>query len=468
MRAQRNASPEAPPSTGTAERRRRPGSRTSGGRRAAGLVSAVVLAIVAAGCGSSSTTGAQTSTTASSGAAGSSTAGAAPGITAKTVTIGQVDTLSGPVPGLFKGAEVGTQAYVDYVNSTGGINGRKLVLDVQDDQLNASNYVTDTQQLVKSTFALVGGFSLLDGSQGAIDAINAAKIPDVTMSLTAARALDPYNYSPDPLVVGGSRLGPFEYYKKEFPQAVKHVGTLYTNVTASTVAQTKADVAAMESIGYHVSFSEVIGALQSDFTPEVLKMRQEGVQMVYIVGAAVGQVANLAKDMAQQDFSPKVFSTNGVAYDASYVPTADNAANGTETDMTSALYLGQDAKSVPAVALYDKWVAKVGGQHYNDTYAMFGWSAAELFSQALKAAGADPTRQSVLAALNSITSFDAGGLLAPGNPAQKKPETCWILAKVVNGTWQRTAPDPKSGYVCNPGGFYYPPGYKPFVRPPGA
>ena len=44
------------------------------------------------------------------------------GLTSTTVTVGNVSTLAF---GLFKGADVGTEAWADYVNSTGGINGRK-------------------------------------------------------------------------------------------------------------------------------------------------------------------------------------------------------------------------------------------------------------------------------------------------------------------------------------------------------
>src|SRR5580698_7248649 len=40
----------------------------------------------------------------------------APGITPHSVTVGQIDDLTIPIPGLFKGAEDGTEAYFDYVN----------------------------------------------------------------------------------------------------------------------------------------------------------------------------------------------------------------------------------------------------------------------------------------------------------------------------------------------------------------
>jgi ABC-type branched-subunit amino acid transport system substrate-binding protein len=374
-----------------------------------------------------------------------------------------VDTLSGPVPGLFEGAKDGTLAYFAYVNSQGGVDGRTLKLDVKDDAFSGANYTTETEQEVASDFALVGGFSLFDAS--GVAAIDAAKIPDITASLSAARSLDVYNYSPDPLVVGGARLGPLEYYKKAFPGAIKHVGTLFSNVATAEV-QSQAVLSAMSSLGYEVGYQRIVNPLESNFVPDVLRMRAAGVKMVYIVGLAVTQVADLATDMKQEGFTPEVFSTNGVAYDSSYVTLAGSAADGTYTDQQSSLFAGEDAAHVPAVALFDKWVKKVNPSAHFDTYGVYGWSAAELFVQALRAAGPQPTRAGLIAALDKITSFDADGLIAPGDPAQKKPEQCWLLVKVSpQGKWVRTGPTPKSGFICNPAGFYYPKGYTPFVRP---
>src|SRR5271165_5807518 len=55
------------------------------------------------------------------------------GVTPTSVALGNVSIIGGPVPGLFEGAPVGTQAYLDYVNAHGGVDGRKLTLDSYDD-----------------------------------------------------------------------------------------------------------------------------------------------------------------------------------------------------------------------------------------------------------------------------------------------------------------------------------------------
>ena len=79
--------------------------------------------------------------------------------------MGQVDDLSSPIPGLFKGAEDGTKAYFAYINSQGGVNGRKIKLDAQDSTFQGGQVATVTGTQIRTDFALVGGFSLLDSAE---------------------------------------------------------------------------------------------------------------------------------------------------------------------------------------------------------------------------------------------------------------------------------------------------------------
>ena len=65
------------------------------------------------------------------------------GITANQVRVANVSTLA--VGGLFKGALVGTEAYADYINSTGGINGRKIAVDSADDGFSGAGNKQATQ-----------------------------------------------------------------------------------------------------------------------------------------------------------------------------------------------------------------------------------------------------------------------------------------------------------------------------------
>ena len=80
--------------------------------------------------------------------------------------------------------------------------------------------------------------------------------------------------------------------------------------------------------------------------------------------------------------------------------------------------------------------------------ALYGWTSAELFVQALKAAGPQATRAGLMSALQQIDKFDANGILAQGGPASKTPAVCYIMVQVHDGKFQRVD-SPPGGFRCD-------------------
>jgi hypothetical protein len=133
------------------------------------------------------------------------------GITKTQVDLANVSTLS---IGLFKGATVGAQAYADYVNSTGGINGRKLVISDSDDQFTGSVNKQATQNAINNDFAMVGNFSLEDSFGGALLKSNPG-MPDVSVVLDPVTNKLPNVYSAVPLNAGWEE-GPLQFLKSKY------------------------------------------------------------------------------------------------------------------------------------------------------------------------------------------------------------------------------------------------------------
>lgn len=422
------------------------------------LVVLAVVATVATGCSSSPTSSGTSSTTAGSSPAGA--AGNSPGITATSVTVGQVDDISAPVAGLFKGAEDGTQAYFDYVNANGGINGRKLVLDASDSAFQGGTVTSATSRQIAGDFALVGGFSLLDSSEQAL--IDAAHMPDVGYPLSPQLAGDPNVYSPLPSTSNDYPIGFMQYLKQQYPQAVKHVGILWANATASTQAAEVAFERALKAEGFVIAYDRGFTPFESSFLPDVLAMKSAGVQLFFSTQMPDSYAATLAKEMQQQSFHP--LNVEGAAYSNQFVSLAGGAADGVYIEQQYALYLGQDASVVPAVTTFDHWVKHADAGATFEIETLYGWASAELFAQALKAAGAHPTRASLVAALGQVTSFDAGGLIPTENPSANIPASCWLLAQVEGGSIVRVSPTPASGFVCSPGGRLPASGWQPEHR----
>ena len=426
------------------------------------------LAVGAAACSSSSTSGSGTTTTTTpppAGATGSTGGGAAsgpsPGITANSVTVGQIDDISLPIPGLFKGAQDGTQAYFDYVNSTGGVNGRKIHLDARDSQFQGGPITSATADMIHSDFALVGGFSLLDSSEQPL--IDLGHMPDIGYPLSPSLANDVNVFSPLPSTQDNYPIGFMKYVAKKYPQAVKHVGILWAQATASTKSAEDAFEHAMKSVGFNIVYDRGFSPFDNTFLPDILKMKNAGVQLFFSTQMPDNYAATLAKEMQQQSFSPMVIQ--GAAYSNNLVSLGGSAVNNMYIAQQYALYLGQDSGSVPAVKVFLKWVKEANPKANFEIETLYGWASAQLFTQGLRAAGANPTRASLVAALGRITSFNADGLIPNENPSANIPADCWLLAQIRSGKIVRaTPPTPTSGFQCSPGGRLTSPSFQPEQR----
>ncbi len=377
------------------------------------------------------------------------------GLTATTVTVGNVSTL---LDGIFKGAAVGTEAYADYVNSTGGINGRRIIVDSSDDQYAGAPNKDETQEDVEKDFAMVGSFSLFDNFGGVVLKAN-PQVPNVTVSLDLATADLPNSFSPAP-TPNGWILGPLVYFQKKFPDDVKDAGALVADEPSAEVKWT-AEKAAMEHLGYKVIYDPTFDISTTNFTQYVVDMKNAGVKILFMEQMPENYAAAVVQALNQQDFHP-VIVFGGSTYSEELVPNAGGAAaiDGAYMEQNTALYLGEDAPGLPAVNTFLDWVQKASPGFHADLYTLYGWLSAEMFSQALKAAGPDPSRGSVLQALRHITSFSGGYLVGPANPAGKVPTNCYIIARIENGKYQRLDDPPLNGpthgYRCDQPYYYYP------------
>jgi branched-chain amino acid transport system substrate-binding protein len=385
------------------------------------------------------------------------------GLTATTVNVGNVSTLTA---GLFKGAPVGLQAYADYVNSQGGVNGRKIVVDGADDgYANGANNKALTQADVAKDFAMVGSFSLNDSYGGQVLAVNPA-VPNVTVSLSTFTNNLPNTFSPAP-TPGGWQLGPLTYFQKKFPSDSDHVGALVAD-QPSAIAAFAGEKLAMAHLGLKLVYDPTFEITTTDFTPYVVNMEKAGVKILYIEQMPENYAAAVIKAMNQQNFHPIVV-LGASTYSEALVGAAGgpSAVNGDFLEQPYSLYLGEDT-TLPAADLFLKWVQTASPGFKPDLYTLYGWISGELFVQALRAAGKNPTRGSVLQALRSINTYSAGNLIAGVNPAGKVPASCYIVAQYVAGKFTRVD-DPaingsSGGYRCDQP-YYYPPGV---AKPPGA
>jgi ABC-type branched-subunit amino acid transport system substrate-binding protein len=371
------------------------------------------------------------------------------GITRDAVRIGNVSTLSGPVPGLFRGAVIGTQAAVAYQNSLGGIHGRKLVLDVRDDQLDSAQNRAVTRDLLDKVFAFAGSFAVYDDASA--DDVGRTGIPDVTPALSGARRRLPNNFNVAPAEEGGTQLGPFNYFKSKYPEEIKAAGTLWGDVPISRASQ-MANEAAGRSVGFNFVYSRGYQPTETDFTADVVRMRQEGVRLVYLAGSEPKTLARIANAMRQQSFNVPIVTMN-IGYDPSLISLAGEALEGMYTTMAWSMFVGEDAANVPEVRLMNQWLQKMKPGYAPDLYALLGWASGRYLFQAMQKVGPRLTRAAVNEAMHNTGTFDANQLLAPADPGKKVPPTCIVATILRRGRFERVD-SPPTGYRCDLGGYF--------------
>src|SRR5262249_4773319 len=83
--------------------------------------------------------------------------GQTPGVTAKTIVLGQSAAFTGPAAQLGIQMNAGTKAYFDHINAQGGVFGRKIELKTRDDRYEANLCIENTKKFIEEdkVFALI-------------------------------------------------------------------------------------------------------------------------------------------------------------------------------------------------------------------------------------------------------------------------------------------------------------------------
>ncbi|HVU71940.1 MAG TPA: ABC transporter substrate-binding protein [Mycobacteriales bacterium] len=366
-----------------------------------------------------------------------------PGISATEIDVGNVSTLTGPIPGIFLGAVHSLQAFATYVNSLGGICGRKLVVKSGDDNLQVSQNAAATQQLSSQVFAFIGSFSADD--QGGASVLKANGVPDIGEALSKERFTLPNNFSPEP--IAGWNVAPYLFLKKKYGDAITHMAILGANQPTGHATYLN-QKAAMQKAGFQFVYDDPnVEPTQTDFSSDAQAMKSAGALGIEWPATA-GVMANTAKAIQNAGIDPFPLPLWGTtAYDAAFVQQAGSAANGSVIYLPEALYQGEDASAVPMVGTFNKWYQAL----YHtppDEYAMYAWMSGLLFIEGLDKGGA-LDQKSLLAGLRKVTQFDGGGMVATDNPGAKQPPNCYLFVDIKDGKFVRDPVDPPTGFICD-------------------
>jgi ABC-type branched-subunit amino acid transport system substrate-binding protein len=429
---------------------------------------AVVLALAAVAC-SNAKAGAPTTTVGPGGGQGNGKFQAVnqPGVTADTINVGGVASITNPLGGTYGNAFLGAQAYFDMVNSEGGIYGRKLKLTEQrDDQLVNNKAEVDALISDPNIFAILP-VAVLTFS-GADDAVKAG-IPTFGWTINPEWSGTPDNPKSNLFGQSGSYLGftdpnyPLVWLASEMH--AKNIGVLAYSVPQSADCATGVKNGFDKygkSVGAKIAFIDQ--SLQfgvTDLSVQVSKMKQAGVDLITTCMDQNG-VVTLAKEMKKQKLNAKQYLPNG--YDEDFVKQFGDLFQGTvvRTDFTQ--WQLPDSEQPAGLKNFLTWMKKSGNGDKLTENSMAGWLNADLFVNGLKAAGQNFTRQSLIAAINKMTDYNAGGILYGVNWTKQHTQdanptlACEFKSTIKNDSfdpnfskpakpWHCTHADPATGTV---------------------
>jgi ABC-type branched-subunit amino acid transport system substrate-binding protein len=405
-------------------------------------------------------TGAATGGTATGGTTGSSTGGGAggsaggasaaagprpctapsnaPGITKDSITVGSISTNSGPVPGLGLSQMGAVRAYVAYRNATGGVCGRKIVLNMADDADENTTFRSEITDMAPKVLGIAGGLAAGDG--GGVDVVTSNKIPVVSTPVT-----DQFQDAPTVFDVNPPFANPravIGKYRWLVSQGV-HTAALVTIAVAQSLTQMNLQKSLMEAAGIKIATYQQLPLSTLSYDAPARAVANSKADYLFFLGAG-NLNSSMAKSMYDTGYKPK-FSEYLTAYGSNFIDLAGTqAAEGTISSIRSVP--NEEAGPIPEQNAFLQWMRRISPGIPPDTFAADGWAATKGFFDALEALPGPISREALIAQLKTMTRFDAGGLMGPINLGNKTTNGCVVEMQVVSGKWQRLYP--AQGFLC--------------------
>jgi branched-chain amino acid transport system substrate-binding protein len=384
---------------------------------------AATLALVAAACSSSKSKSSSTatsasvgsSTTAGGGSSPSTTSGpntaSAPGITATEVKIGSHQPLTGVAAPGYSEIAPAANAYFQWVNAHGGVYGRKINFTFLDDGYNPANTTSVVRQLVLQD----GVFAIFDGlgtptHLAVLNYLNTEKIPDLFVasgcSCWNAPSKAPYTFGfQTDYIVEGEIQG--QYIKQNYAGMKIGYFTQNDDFGQDGIKGLDSQIPAASVVSRQTYVPSAAGI--AGVAPAISALQAAGAQVV--VSYSVPLFTTLALKAAAKIGYKPTWVVSNVGSDAATLKGNLGADAGLMEGIVSDAYLNNVYDSSnPWTQLFKQIHDQYDAQAPMDGNVEYGMASAYVFVQALLAAGQNPTRASIVKAIEN-SHFTGPGLV---------------------------------------------------------
>jgi len=374
---------------------------------------------------------------------GLSSAGAAAaldeGVTAKSIDIGYIFSKTGVAGSTFLNADKGCQARIDRENAAGGVNGRKINVEMVDDQSGGANK-TAAQDLVqnKHVFGIVNNSSfgfltykfLLD-----------AGVPTIGGGFDGTYYGAPGNENI--ISAGGNVVNQNGVTYDALPNLMKKMGAkkvaalAYGVSASSTAAAENLQKFAVPSVGLEAVYTNTtVDFGSTDVGPQVLGIKNAGADAVYLPLVAGSNIA-VVQGLAQNGVKMKS-TVLATGYGQPLLDQPVSATFGPEVIMATG-YAPVELKT-KATKQFQADLKKYAGYTGVPDYGIYtGYITCDMMILGLKNAGNPPTRAAFVPNLRKLKTYDQAGLacrpidISLETYGEASPTTCGWYVQVKDG-----------------------------------
>ncbi len=327
------------------------------------------------------------------------------------------------------------------MNADGGIYGRKLTLDIEDDQYTPANTRPLTQKLVEQVkvFADISSLGTATNAQ-VFDYLNEQQVPQLFVATGASQwgadpAAHPWTtgFPPDYQTIGQN----FARYIQQNLKG-KKIGILYQDddFGKDYVTGLKKVLGDRGTADNPIVDEEVYEAAQPDVSGQVTSLKNKGAEALYIVATPV-PAGSALKAIGNLSWQPAIVLSD-TAVDTKLFDLAGGKQN-VEHVVSAGWYHQPNETSDPGVQAVIAFLKQNAPDLQLSNWPIYGYIAAQLYVEAFKCAGVNPTRASLMQAVESFSGFQVAQLL-PGvtvsmSNTDHRPIKCIQLSKAHDGAF---------------------------------
>jgi len=366
-----------------------------------------------------------------------------PGVTSSEVLIGGTTPLSGPASA-YQSVARGAAAYFKYVNAKGGVNKRKIKYLYKDDAYDPAKTSEKTRELVQQdkVFAIFNSLGT-EQNQATRAYLNAIKVPQLFVASGATTWGKDYktypwtigyqpNYQAEGTIYG-------RYVAKTSPKA--RIGVLYQNDDYGKDLL-KGLSRGLGSKAKLVVSKQNYDVNDADVQSQIARLKAARVKTLMLFATPKFAIQSYVY-AHKLGWKPTVY-VNAVSSAANIMGLSTVGTSKRQTNGSLSIVFLKDPTDAhwakdPGVKLYRSIMKRYKGGNPNDVYAVYGMSAAHTFVEALRKAGKNPTRASIMRAANNLNikndPFLLPGMTVKTGGGDHFPLDQAKLERYVNGHW---------------------------------